>query len=107
MQRYTARRGKCSMHGDNGLIGDYHAFQIAPFPHIPPRRLGAIRAFLILRFYSLYQCNNSMVYKTCQAPGSPPEISYSIYYAMIRSFCTTPCSVSWYCTNGLSSLLFF
>jgi len=107
MQRYTARRGKCRMHGDNELIGDYHAFQIAPFPHIPPRRLGAIRAFLILRFYSLYQCNNSMVYKTCQAPGSPPEISCSIYYAMIHNLYKVSCSVSWYCANGLPTLLFF
>ena len=64
-------------------------------------------AFLIPRFYNHSRCNMTMAYKTCQAHGCLREISCSIYYAMIRSFCTTPCSVSWYCANGLSSLLFF
>ena len=94
MQRYTARRGKCRMYGDNGLIGDYHAFQIAPFPHIPPLRLGEIRAFLILRFYNHSRCNMTMAYKTCQAPGCPPGISCSICYAMIRNLCRAPYIVS-------------
>ena len=80
MQRYTARRGKCSMHGDNELIGDYHAFQIAPFPHFPPQGSEKSGPFSFYDFIAYINVITQWFTKLVRLPEALPK--YRIVFIM-------------------------